>query len=87
MTFDTAEAARIFTKEFEHALAEPPPEAVQAAAMAMPGDFCGTWRKVKPILEQVARFIVLFPSFGPVAGAAIAALLKVGDAIYDDRCG
>lgn len=85
MAFDTAAAAKIFTEEFASAV-EAAPAATASAAGVKAGDFCTIWRQVKPILEAVAKFIVFFPAFGSAAAAAITALLKVGDMIYEAQC-
>jgi hypothetical protein len=69
--------------QMDAALAAPHATVMAAAAAApTPTDFCSLWPTVKPILQALVGIIGLIPGFGPAAGAALTALLTIGDQIY-----
>jgi hypothetical protein len=74
-------------KHIDAAIANPQ-AAVATAAAAPPGpqDFCKVWPQAKPILQAVSGIITLIPGFGPTAAAALAALLTVGDQVFNSTC-
>jgi hypothetical protein len=76
-------------KHIDAALASPHATVAAAAAAAPalgPQDFCKVWPQAKPILQAVSGIIALIPGFGPTAAAALAALLTVGDQVFNSTC-
>lgn len=49
-------------------------------------DFCGLWPGAKPLLQGLAGVVVFLPGFGHAAGAALTALIAVGDTVYKQTC-
>lgn len=55
-------------------------ESAAADVTAAPIDICGTYKKVKPILQGILPFLKLIPNIGKPAAKAIEALMTVLDA-------
>jgi len=76
-------------KHIDAALANPH-AAVAAATAAPPApgpqDFCKVWPQAKPILQALSGIITFIPGFGAQAAAALAALLAVGDQVFNGTC-
>jgi hypothetical protein len=75
-------------KHIDAAIANPQAAVAAAAAPPVPGpqDFCKVWPQAKPVLQAVSGIIAFIPGFGQAAGAALAALLTVGDQVYNGTC-
>lgn len=63
-----------------------PMPAPAAAPPGAPLDFCTVWPTAKPILQALSGIIALIPGLGMGAAAALAALLTVGDQVFNATC-
>ena len=84
----SAQSLQQLRQSIDEAMSRPLPAAPAAQPMppGAPPDFCTVWPTAKPILQGIAGIIGLFPGFGPGAAAALAALLTVGDQVFNATC-
>jgi hypothetical protein len=80
----SVEALQQLRQQVDQALmapAAPAPEAAQA-----PTNFCTVWPSAKPILQAVSGVVAFIPGLGKTAAAVLAALLTLGDQIFNSTC-
>jgi hypothetical protein len=84
----TPQALQQLRAQLDAALAAPSPVPA-AAKVGAPGaalDFCSIWPTAKPVLQAIVAIIGFIPGLGTGAGAALNALIAVGDQVYNATC-